>query len=262
MKNKHARKNVHTSRLNANGSNVAPSSMSGGQVSLICVSVVWCRAIEVNHGNLPITFKQFECLVKKLGSPDECVPDVDQELFGHCITPVDDNHDEVYGLPLFEALFDPAEKKGSQTFVGGETAALSRLKILESEASTIEIGTTLLHCMPRPKSGCCTVTNVPIFSLSVTKFHDSKNPYFVYGAQGSCGSWKSWNFTVTVTFSRSGKSLLILPLGKQNYMKNYPESLIVVTLNPGKSTKILISSTKLFSGAKHCRSVCSVGFFS
>ena len=93
------------------------------------------RVIELNHGNVPITFKQFESLVNRLESPVSCVPDVDQDLFGTCVTPIDDNHDEMYGVPAYEALVLDEEERECGEWVGGETEALRRLKLLEKEVS-------------------------------------------------------------------------------------------------------------------------------
>jgi len=96
------------------------------------------RVIESNHGNIPITFKQFESLVNRLESPESCVPDVDQDLFGTCVTPIDDNHDELYGLPNYDTLMLDEEEHERGEWIGGETEALKRLELLEQSVSEVD----------------------------------------------------------------------------------------------------------------------------
>lgn len=97
------------------------------------VFTFYYRVVELNHGNVPVTFKQFECLVRKLGTPDSCVPDVDQDMFENCKTPVEDNHDRIYGVPQYNALELDEEEHEQEDFVGGEKEALRRLALLEKE---------------------------------------------------------------------------------------------------------------------------------
>lgn len=100
---------------------------------MTCFFISHCRIVELNHGNVPVTFKQFECLVKRLKSPDSCVPVIDEDLLENCETPVDDNHDEIYGVPQYNAL-ELDEKEDEQgEWIGGETEALRRLALLEKE---------------------------------------------------------------------------------------------------------------------------------
>jgi len=95
-----------------------------------------CRVIELNHGNVPVTFKQFECLVRKLGSPANCAPDVDQDMFENCKTPVKDDHDRIYGVPQYDALELDEEEHEQEDWVGGEKEALKRLSLLEKKVCT------------------------------------------------------------------------------------------------------------------------------
>ena len=92
-----------------------------------------CRVVELNHGNVPVTFKQFECLLRKLGTPASCAPDVDQEMFGNCETPVEDNHDRIYGVPPYDALELDEEEHEQNDWIGGEKEALRRLALLEKK---------------------------------------------------------------------------------------------------------------------------------
>ncbi|KAL9971457.1 hypothetical protein ACROYT_G017620 [Oculina patagonica] len=93
------------------------------------------EVVELNHGNVPVTFKQFECLVSKLRSPDSCVPDIDQDLFENCKTPVADDHDNIYGVPQYGALDLEEEEHEQGEWVGGEKEALRRLALLEKEVA-------------------------------------------------------------------------------------------------------------------------------
>lgn len=96
---------------------------------------IFFRLIEFNHGNVPVTFKQFESVVNRLDSPEDCVPVVDKDLFASCVTPIDDNHDDLYGVPSYEALVLDEEEHEQGEWIGGETEALRRLKVFEEEVS-------------------------------------------------------------------------------------------------------------------------------
>ena len=93
------------------------------------------RVVEANHGNIPVTFKQFQSVISRLESPRSCVPEVDQELFGSCITPCSDTDDDVYGIPSYDTIVLDEEDHGVSEWIGGETEALRRLKVLEKEVS-------------------------------------------------------------------------------------------------------------------------------
>lgn len=100
---------------------------------MTCFFIFHRRVVELNHGNVPVTFKQFECLVRRLKSPDSCVPVIDEDLFENCETPVDDDHDEIYGVPQYNALDLDEEEHDQGEWIGGETEALRRLALLEQE---------------------------------------------------------------------------------------------------------------------------------
>lgn len=91
------------------------------------------EVIKLNYGNVPVTFKQFECLARKLGTPASCAPDVDQDMFENCKTPVEDNHDWIYGVPQYNALELDEEEHEQDDWVGGEKEALRRLALLEKK---------------------------------------------------------------------------------------------------------------------------------
>lgn len=93
------------------------------------------EVIEANHGNIPVTFKQFQSVISRLESPRSCVPEVDQELFGSCITPSSDTDDDVYGVPSYDTIVLDEEDHGVSEWIGGETEALRRLKVLAKEVA-------------------------------------------------------------------------------------------------------------------------------
>lgn len=115
------------------------------------------RVIEFNHGNIPITFKQFESVVNRLESPESCAPVVDKDFFGTCVTPIDKNHDEIYGVPSYAALELDEEEHERGEWVGGETEALRRLKLLEKEVSI----KAFLVCMVT--INCLQMTGMAVF---------------------------------------------------------------------------------------------------
>ena len=114
-------------------------------------TLFFSRLIEFNHGNVPVTFKQFESVVNRLDSPDDCVPCVDEDLFASCVTPIDKNHDDLYGVPSYEALVLDEEEHEQGEWIGGETEALRRLKVFEEEVSiifTADLQTLKNDCHP------------------------------------------------------------------------------------------------------------------
>ena len=61
------------------------------------------------------------------------MPPVDEELFASCVTPLEENHEELYGIPNFADLgLDPALERGSGVWLGGETEALRRLEVVST----------------------------------------------------------------------------------------------------------------------------------
>ncbi len=61
------------------------------------------------------------------------MPDIDQDLFENCKTPVEDDHDNIYGVPQYGALDLDEEEHEQGEWVGGEKEALRRLALLEKE---------------------------------------------------------------------------------------------------------------------------------
>ncbi|XP_032235657.2 cryptochrome-2 [Nematostella vectensis] len=85
-----------------------------------------------NDGLPPITFKQFQKLLQGSGLPSHCVKTVDENLFGDCTTPLDNEHERLFGIPSLGDLglsFTPEES----IWKGGENAALKRLETVEKE---------------------------------------------------------------------------------------------------------------------------------
>ena len=53
------------------------------------------------------------------------------------MTPIEDDHDELYGVPSYDTLVLDEEEREQGEWIGGETEALRRLKCLEREVSTV-----------------------------------------------------------------------------------------------------------------------------
>lgn len=61
------------------------------------------RIIELNGGEAPLTYNQFQAIVASMDSPVAAVPTVTLEHLKNVFTPISEDHDEKYGVPtLFE----------------------------------------------------------------------------------------------------------------------------------------------------------------
>ena len=64
---------------------------------------------------------------------------IDTEMFGTCHTPVDDDHEEQFGIPTLSDLgLNPSDESVAPIWLGGETEALRRLAVFEAEVCGIE----------------------------------------------------------------------------------------------------------------------------
>ena len=61
---------------------------------------------------------------------------MDKDFFGTCVTPIENDHDELYGVPSYDTLILDEEEREHGEWIGGETEALRRLKCLEKEVSS------------------------------------------------------------------------------------------------------------------------------
>lgn len=62
------------------------------------------RIIECNGGIAPLTYHQFQALISSMPAPPPAEPAVSAESLRGATTPVDDNHDERFGVPTLEEL--------------------------------------------------------------------------------------------------------------------------------------------------------------
>ncbi|XP_070532394.1 cryptochrome-1-like isoform X2 [Ptychodera flava] len=86
------------------------------------------RIIDANGGKPPLQYKRLQTLVSKLGPPAQPQPAITENTLKGCITPVDDNHDEKYGVPTLEDLELDSSEVGPTLYPGGETEALKRMQ--------------------------------------------------------------------------------------------------------------------------------------
>jgi len=99
------------------------------------------KIIEKNNGKPPLTYKSFQRIIEALDRPPKPVPTLTQQMLGSAYTPVEDDHDEKYGVPSLEELGFDCDSLKAPVWVGGETEALSRLeRHLERKAWVASFG--------------------------------------------------------------------------------------------------------------------------
>ena len=84
------------------------------------------RIIERNHGSAPLTYKQFQRIIDGMDPPAKPVPTLTPQMLGTAITPVEEDHDDKFGVPTLEELGFDCEHLKPPVWVGGESEALSR----------------------------------------------------------------------------------------------------------------------------------------
>ena len=84
------------------------------------------RIIERNNGSAPLTYKQFQRIIDGMDPPAKPVPTLTAQMLGTAIAPVEDDHDEKFGVPTLEELGFDCEHLKPPVWVGGESEALSR----------------------------------------------------------------------------------------------------------------------------------------
>ena len=87
--------------------------------------------VEANGGNVPVTFEDFEKVLKGMSPPPKPVKPVTRKAFASTLCPVYLDHDEKYGIPDLSAW--KKESDAHSPFTGGEHEALQRLKQLEEK---------------------------------------------------------------------------------------------------------------------------------
>ena len=102
------------------------TSQSITNISVLIFSPL-SRIIARNGGTPPLTYKKFLSIVHVFGPPKRSVPAVDMDIFGRCITPISEDHDDMYGVPTLEELGLDSSQLLPEVWHGGETEALLRL---------------------------------------------------------------------------------------------------------------------------------------
>ncbi|KAL3882844.1 hypothetical protein ACJMK2_029148 [Sinanodonta woodiana] len=85
------------------------------------------KIITENNGTPPLTFKRFQSILKTIGPPTKPVETVTLTTIGTARTPIENDHDDRYGVPSLEELGFDVDGLKPSLFHGGETEALLRL---------------------------------------------------------------------------------------------------------------------------------------
>jgi len=86
------------------------------------------KIISKNGGKLPLTYKTFQNVLSTMEPPPLPAPPVTIRDVGDAYTPVDEDHDEKYGVPTLEELGFETETLTPSIWKGGESEALARLE--------------------------------------------------------------------------------------------------------------------------------------
>ncbi|XP_052123942.1 cryptochrome-1 isoform X2 [Frankliniella occidentalis] len=86
------------------------------------------KIIEKNGGKPPLTYHQFQNVVASMDPPPQAMPTITSRNMQDCYTPIEDDHDEKYGVPTLEELGFDTEGLKPAVWLGGETEALARLE--------------------------------------------------------------------------------------------------------------------------------------
>ncbi|XP_055693003.1 cryptochrome-1-like isoform X2 [Lutzomyia longipalpis] len=97
--------------------------------------------IEKNCSRAPLTYHQFQAIIATIDPPAPAEPAVTQETIGKAYTPINEDHDDKYGVPTLEELGFDIDILKPPVWVGGETEALARLeRHLERKAWVASFG--------------------------------------------------------------------------------------------------------------------------
>ncbi|KAI7791236.1 Cry2b protein [Triplophysa rosa] len=86
------------------------------------------RIIALNGGQPPLTFKHFQTLVSSLAPPEPPAEPLNRELMRNCVTPVSQNHQQKYSVPLLDELGFDTKDLTPAVWPGGESEALRRME--------------------------------------------------------------------------------------------------------------------------------------
>jgi len=99
------------------------------------------KIIDKNLGKPPLTYKQFQKIIEAMEPPSKPVPTLTLQMLGTSTTPLQDDHDEKFGVPSLEELGFDCESLKPPVWHGGEMEALSRLeRHLERKAWVASFG--------------------------------------------------------------------------------------------------------------------------
>ncbi|XP_064636731.1 cryptochrome-1-like [Lineus longissimus] len=123
------------------------------------------RIIAKNGGKAPQTYQKLQSLLSQIGAPPKPVETLGIKHMKNCVTPVGNDHDDVYGTPTLGELGVNPDDLGDDLFPGGETEALARMdrelsrtgwvcafEKPKTESNTLKPSTTVLS--PYLKFGC------------------------------------------------------------------------------------------------------------
>ncbi|XP_062402128.1 cryptochrome circadian regulator 3b isoform X2 [Sardina pilchardus] len=116
------------------------------------------KIIELNGGQPPLTYKRFQTLVSTMDPPDPPREPLSKALMGRCTTPVSENHQEKYGVPLLEELGFDTDDLCPVVWPGGETEALTRVEKQFGKDSA----STLQEIFERPKLNSSLLVASPV----------------------------------------------------------------------------------------------------
>ncbi|XP_025420406.1 cryptochrome-1-like isoform X2 [Sipha flava] len=88
------------------------------------------KIININGGKAPMTYNLFHKLLECIEPPEEPVPTIDEDFLGGAVTPIEYDHNDIFGVPTLEELgfIEPNNLIRQNIWKGGETEALVRLQ--------------------------------------------------------------------------------------------------------------------------------------
>merc|ERR1719232_2385690 len=99
------------------------------------------KVIEANDGKAPSTYRQFINIISSMKPPAIPVPNVCSKVKNCGITPISEDHDDLWGVPTLAELGFDTNNIPPPKWIGGETEALNRLdRHLERKAWVASFG--------------------------------------------------------------------------------------------------------------------------
>nr|AJY53622.1 cryptochrome 2 [Nilaparvata lugens] len=97
--------------------------------------------IDKNGGTAPLTYRKFQTVVASLDEPPKAEPTVTAKVVATAVTPINEDHDDKFGVPSLEELGFDTEGLLPPVWQGGESEALARLeRHLERKAWVASFG--------------------------------------------------------------------------------------------------------------------------